>query len=90
MKSKSRKIEIGKGRSTENRAIQEVVQKQTDEWHLRVREQRTDADGVVDVLIELIKETKAGKIDREVISLLSKRLPIGYFVKAYERLNGRR
>lgn len=81
-RSKSRKIEVGTSRPTENRAINVIFDEQITEWLGKVRQadKLLPGDGVtssinrvVDVLIDLIKQTQDGKYSREVISGLARR-----------------
>lgn len=84
-KSKMHKYEIGKSRSTENRAINSILNEQVSEWMEKVKEagRYIDGDGinssterVADVLIKLILQTKQDKIPREVISSLVSRMKL--------------
>jgi len=68
--SKSRKQEIGLGRSTENRAIAEDTRRVVSLWLNKVDQCQGDPEEIKKVLTALIKETQEGKIDREVISKL--------------------
>jgi len=81
-KQKERKRELGTHRSTENRASNSDENGVVNYWLQKVRdaERYQSGDGVhsginrvADVLVELIKQIKDGKVEREVITKLSQR-----------------
>ena len=84
-KSKMHKAELATHKTTEVRATTAILNEQVYEWVLKVREagKLLDGDGVnssilrqAKILMDLIEQTKAGKVDREVISELAKRVSI--------------
>jgi hypothetical protein len=81
-KSKMHKYELATHKTTEVRAVTSITNETISVWLQRVRDagKYVDGDGVnssierqAKVLIALITETKAGRIDREVISEIAKR-----------------
>lgn len=80
------KYEVGKSRPTENKATNLITNEAVSVWLQKVRNagKFVDGDGVnagldrvAKVLVELIQEIKAGRVDREVISELTRRQNIG-------------
>ncbi len=85
MRSKSRKQIIGTGRTTENKAIKELLQAQTNKWVEKIKACDLNENEIAKVMIELVKEIESGVTDREVMSYLLKRLPLKLSLeKAYE------
>ncbi len=81
-KSKMHKYELATHKTTEVRAVTSITNETVNVWLQKVREagKYVDGDGVntsiervAKVLVALITETKAGRVDREVISELAKR-----------------
>jgi len=81
-KSKMHKYELATHKTTEVRAVNSITNETVSIWLQKLREagKYVDGDGVnssierqAKVLIALITETKAGRIDREVISEIAKR-----------------
>ena len=81
-KSKMHKAELATHKTTEVRATTAILNEQVYEWVLKVREagKLLDGDGVnssilrqAKILMDLIEQTKAGKVDRDVITDLTKR-----------------
>jgi len=83
-KSKEHKYELGRSKPTENRALNAIDNEQVNEWVAKVREAGKLGIGGVRgtitrtayVLIDLIKLTEQGKVPREVVSELVKRVNV--------------
>ncbi len=84
-KSKMHKAELATHKTTEVRATTAILNEQVNVWVTKVREAGKFLDGddvnssivrVARILMDLIEQTKAGKVDREVISELAKRVNI--------------
>ena len=84
-KSKMHKYELATHKTTEERASNAILNEQISEWIDRVREAGkigvgegvgTSINKVADVLVDLIKQTQAGKYSREVISGLVTRIDV--------------
>ena len=82
-KSRMRKQEVGGGRSTENRASNAVIHQEVSAWLTRINEVEKEAmgnessiDAVAKILVDLITQTKAGKIDEEVCIRLVRTKPM--------------
>jgi hypothetical protein len=81
-KSKMHKYELATHKTTEVRAVTSITNETVSVWLQKLREagKYVDGDAVnssierqAKVLIALITETKAGRVDREVISEIAKR-----------------
>jgi hypothetical protein len=81
-KSKMHKYELATHKTTEVRAVTSITNETISVWLQRVRDagKYVDGDGVnssierqAKVLVDLIQQIKAGRVDREVISELAKR-----------------
>lgn len=90
-----RKLERGSSRPTENAAMSLATASSADEWCKKIREANKPLDGVniksnldrVTVIIdELIREVKAGRVDRKVVTEVAKREHITGLLRAvYEK-----
>ncbi len=85
MRSKMRKLEVGKSKPTENRAGNKAVSDVVGLWVTKVREagKMREGDGtqsntqrIADVLVDLLTQTNNGTVDREVISELVTRVNV--------------
>ncbi len=81
-KSKMHKYELATHKTTEVRAVNAITNDTVSDWLNKVREagKFVNGDGVnssierqAKVLMELIEQIKAGKVDRDVITELTKR-----------------
>jgi hypothetical protein len=81
-KSKMHKYELATHRTTEVNAVNAITNETVNAWLQKIREagKYVNGDGVnssierqAKVLVELIKQTKSGKVDRDVITELTKR-----------------
>lgn len=78
------KQELAKSRTTENRAINSILNEQVNEWVVKIREAGKVGDGGVRgtvtrtayVLLDLINLTERGEVPREVISETVKRVNV--------------
>jgi hypothetical protein len=96
-KSKMHKQEVGRSRPTENAVSASIANQKINEWVNRIREAgkinqgeqlESASNRITNILIELIQQTKQGKIEREVISGVVGRLGLHQsLIKAQERLN---
>ena len=99
-KSKMHKYELATHKTTEVRAVNAITNDTVTVWLNKVREagKYVDGDGVnasivrqAKVLMDLIEQIKAGKVDRDVISELAKKQSItASLVIAQHRLENRR
>ena len=85
MRSKMRKLEVGKSKPTENREGNKDVSDVVGVWVTKVREavKMREGDGtqsntqrIADVLVDLLTQTNNGTVDREVISELVTRVNV--------------
>jgi len=98
--AKAKKYEVGRNRPTENRASNAMLNESINEWVNKVRDagKMQEGDGVqsigdrvAGVLVNLIGEIKAGRIQREVISGVVERLGLhNSLIKAQEILERRK
>jgi uncharacterized protein (UPF0305 family) len=81
-KSKMHKYELATHRTTEVNAVNAITNETVNAWLQKIREagKYVNGDGVnssierqAKVLVELITQIKAGKVDRDVITELTKR-----------------
>ena len=79
------KHELAKSKTTENRAINAIINEQILEWAKKVKEAgridngggvSSSIDKVADVIVDLILQTEQGKYPREVVSGLVKRIDL--------------
>lgn len=82
-KSKMRKQELGGGRTTENRAANVFTHDEVSAWLTKINEAEKEAggnqssiDAVAKILVDLITQIKAGKIDQEVCTRLVRIKPM--------------
>lgn len=84
-KNKDHKVLVGQSRPTENKALNTISSDITRVWITKIDiASRTDGvgvrvgiDAVTKVIIDLIKEIKAGNVSRDVISELVKQRQVG-------------
>ena len=92
-----RKIELGKSRPTENRAANAIFNEQINEWVEKIREAGNVGDGGVRgtitrttyVLLDLIRLTEQGKVPREIISGVVKRIDVQASLSEAQTLRSR-